>query len=229
MRSFSASLGELGGSILLPLVAMSLLLPRSALFCYNEAAPSQSNVSMPEIWLRPNRRALWLGMILPLVVTMLGAGGAAYAFASGLAPGWWIAGAVIAALGIFLIASLAYSTSLPRLAYESGELLVFLAGRNPVRVPIEVVEVFFVGQGASNLPKLLGREPETANVIVRLAESTPEWKHRDVDPRFAHWCEGYITLRGAWCEPINNEALRRLNKRLVEVQRERKGEGERAR
>ena len=94
-----------------------------------------------------------------------------------------------------------------------------------VRVPIEVVEVFFVGQGPSNLPKMKGREPETTNIIVRLAESAGEWKHRDVDPRFAHWCEGYVTLRGAWCEPIGETALRRLNKRLVEVQRERKEQG----
>ena len=108
------------------------------------------------------------------------------------------------------------------MAYEPGKLLVYLGRPEPVRVPIEVIEVFFVGQGASNLPPLKGREPETTNIIVRLAESAPEWKHRDVDPRFAHWCEGYITLRGAWCEPIGETALRRLNKRLVEVQRERK-------
>src|SRR2546426_1066411 len=72
------------------------------------------------------------------------------------------------------------------------------------------------------LPALAGRDPETANILIRLTESATEWKHRDVSPKFAHWCESYITLSGAWCEPIDGEALRRLNRRLVEVQREQK-------
>ena len=90
------------------------------------------------------------------------------------------------------------------------------------RVPIEIVECFFLGQGASELPKLQGREPETQNVVIRLAESASEWKHRDVRPSFGQWCEGYITIRGAWCEPITPELMKRLNQRLVEVQHERK-------
>jgi hypothetical protein len=57
---------------------------------------------------------------------------------------------------------------------------------------------------------------------VRLAESAQDWKHRDVRPAFGHWCEGYITIRGSWCEPINEGLMKRLNQRLVAVQRERK-------
>jgi hypothetical protein len=177
---------------------------------------------MPEVWLRPNRRALLLGMLLPLLLVLAGAWGMGYAIVSRASVWWMLPGLAAGLLGLFLIASLGFSLSLPRIAYESGELLIYLAGREPVHVPIEIVEVFFMGQGASNLPPVKGREPETANVIVRLSESAVDWKHRDVDPRFAHWCEGYITLRGAWCEPIGNDALRRLNKRLVEVQRERR-------
>jgi hypothetical protein len=175
---------------------------------------------MLEVWLRPNRRALLLGMILPAVAVLAGAWGVAFAMVTQASPWWMLPGGGIALAGIYLLGSLGFSLSQPRLAYQPGELLVYLGGQEPVRVPIEVVEVFFVGQGASNLPPMKGREPETTNVIVRLAESAPDWKHRDVDPRFAHWCEGYITLRGAWCEPIGEAALRRLNKRLVEVQRE---------
>ena len=177
---------------------------------------------MPEVWLRPNRRALLLGMILPALAVFAGAWGVAIALITQASFWWMLPGAAIALVGIYLIGTLGFSLSLPRVAYEPGELLVYLGNPEPVRVPIEYVEVFFVGQGASNLPKMKGREPETTNIIVRLAESAPDWKHRDVDPRFAHWCEGYITLRGAWCEPIGEAALRRLNKRLVEVQRERK-------
>jgi hypothetical protein len=177
---------------------------------------------MPEVWLRPNRRALLLGMIMPALAVLAGAWGVAYAIVTQASIWWMLPGGLIALVGIYLIGSLGFSLSLPRVAYEPGELLVYLGSQEPVRVPIEVVEVFFVGQGPSNLPKMKGREPETTNIIVRLAESAGEWKHRDVDPRFAHWCEGYVTLRGAWCEPIGETALRRLNKRLVEVQRDRK-------
>ena len=177
---------------------------------------------MPEVWLRPNRRALLLGMILPVVAVLAGAWGVAFAIVTQASFWWMLPGTVIALAGIYLLGSLGFSLSQPRVAYEPGELLVYLGSREPVRVPIEVVEVFFVGQGASNLPKVKGKEPETTNIIVRLAEAAPEWKHRDVEPRFAHWCEGYITLRGAWCEPIGETALRHLNKRLVEVQWERK-------
>lgn len=123
-----------------------------------------------------------------------------------------------------MLASLAWWLSTPRLAYEGSDLVVFLDRGETIRVPIDIVECFFLGQGASFLPHLQGREPETANVIVRLAESAVDWKHRDVNPRIAHWCEGYITLRGAWCEPIDAEGLRRLNHRLAEIHRQRKAD-----
>jgi hypothetical protein len=57
---------------------------------------------------------------------------------------------------------------------------------------------------------------------VRLAESAVEWKHRDVNPALGHWCESYITIRGAWVEPITHDRLRQMNARLAEIQRERK-------
>jgi hypothetical protein len=97
-------------------------------------------------------------------------------------------------------------------------LLVYLDPTRPTRVPIEIVECFFLGQGPSELPKLKGREPETQNVIVRLAEAASEWKHRDVRRALGHWCEGYITIRGSWCEPISPDLMKRLNRRLAEVQ-----------
>jgi hypothetical protein len=125
---------------------------------------------------------------------------------------------------LWLFAGLVSAMFQPRIAYESGDLLVFLDFGKTVRVPIDIVEVFFLGQGPSELPKLNGREPETQNVIVRLAESATEWKHRDMKPAIGMWCEGYITLRGSWCEPINEETLRRLNHRLIEIQRERKAQ-----
>jgi hypothetical protein len=176
---------------------------------------------MRETWLHTNRRAILLGMLLPGSIAVLGAVLALAAWQ--LDSAWWWAGLGLAcaAAGLVMLASLAWWLYVPRLAYEAGELLVFIDSR-PIRVPIDVVEVFFLGQGPSFLPELAGRELETANVIVRLAESAGEWKHLDVNPRIAHWCEGYITLRGAWCEPIEPEGLRKLNARLAEIHRERK-------
>src|SRR5437016_13714119 len=103
--------------------------------------------SRPEVWLRPNRRAMLLGMILPLLFAFLAIGAAAYSVAAGFSLWWGVVGSLLAAFGLYLIASLAFSLSVPRLAYEDGDLLVFVVSREPVRVPIDVVEVFFVGQG----------------------------------------------------------------------------------
>jgi hypothetical protein len=135
----------------------------------------------------------------------------------------WLFSAICLLLALpplWMVLGLAFALACPRIAYEPGELLVFVEMHRATRVPIEIVECFFLGQGPSELPKLAGREAETANVVVRLAEAASEWKHREIKPAFGQWCEGYITIRGAWCEPINRDLLQRLNHRLAEVQRE---------
>jgi hypothetical protein len=175
-----------------------------------------------EVWLRTNRRALALSMVLPGL--LLGAAMAAIAWSLATQQYLLVSGVLAAIVGVLLwiLGSLYYAWALPRLAYQDGELLVYVEVHQPTRVPIDIVEVFFLGQGPSELPKLRGREPETQNVIVRLAESATEWKHRDIRPAVGMWCEGYITIRGSWCEPITPEIMRRLNHRLAEIQRERK-------
>jgi hypothetical protein len=177
---------------------------------------------MTEVWLRNNRRALLVGMILPGLWLAIALAAAVIALAT--RQSWMLVAlaAVLALPPLWMLAGLAYALTIPRLAYDAGELLVYLELSQPVRLPIDVVEVFFLGQGPSELPKLGGREPETQNVVVRLAESAPEWKHRDVRPAIGQWCEGYITLRGSWCEPITRDVMQQLNHRLAEIQRERK-------
>jgi len=181
---------------------------------------------MAEAWLKTNRRALALGMALPGIV--LAAAGAALVWAIGSGQAWYVQLPllIIAAVPLWMIGELLYALLRPRIGYESGELLVFLEPTRPTRVPIDIVEVFFLGQGPSELPQLKGREPETKNIVIRLAESATDWKHRDVRPSFGQWCEGYITLRGSWCEPITPVLMRRLNQRLADVQRERRGASE---
>lgn len=161
-------------------------------------------------------------MIVPVALDLLGMIGVVLYFT--VVPSLWllVPSVLLSVAGTFLLLSLLVAMQQPRLAYEAEELLIYLDEPQPVRIPVEIVECFFAGQGPSFLPTIQGREPEVSNVIVRLAESALDWHHRDTKPQIAHWCEGYITIRGAWCEPIGNEALGRLNKRLVEVQRERK-------
>lgn len=177
---------------------------------------------MREVWLQTNRRAILLGMLLPTAIAVSGTALILTAWLFSAAWWWWTLGVLCMAGGLAMVFSLASWLRVPRLAYEEGELLVYVEQRRPIRVPIDSVECFFLGQGPSRLPQLAGREPETANVIVRLSEAAADWKHRDVNPRIAHWCEGYITLCGAWCEPIQPSALRQLNHRLAEVHRQRK-------
>jgi hypothetical protein len=175
---------------------------------------------MVEVWLKTNRRALGLGLVLPVGVTAAAWAGLVWAAMSG--QHWGVQGMLLAlgAVGLWMIGGLVYAMTQPRVAYEAGELLVYLEPGRATRVPIGFVEVFFLGQGPGELPKLKGREPETQNVIVRLAESAEEWKHRDVRPALGHWCEGYITIRGSWCERITPQLMRRMNGRLAEVKRE---------
>lgn len=116
--------------------------------------------------------------------------------------------------------------SQPRLAITDHELFVYLRPnyRDPFRVPLDVVEVFFIGQGAVS-----GVEPGqpkdyqgavAANVIVRLAEAATDWHHRDVHLWLGVWDEGYITVRGLFCENIDQEVLKRMNKQLLRRKRQ---------
>src|SRR2546428_11597046 len=98
------------------------------------------------------------------------------------------------AVPLWMIGELLYALTRPRLGYEAGELVVFFEPTRATRVPIEIVEVFFLGQGPSELPKLKGRKPETQNVVIRLAESAGGWKHRGVRPALGEWGGGDIPV-----------------------------------
>jgi hypothetical protein len=168
-----------------------------------------------ETWLRPNRRAIGFGFILPttllatgvtLIVRLPSSGGA---LQSGIAI-------LLIGSSVLLISSLAYHLHQPRLACAEGELLVYLMGGNPIRVPVDVVECFFLGQtGLDHGPQGV----DVHNVVVRLAERAEQWHHRDVKKNLGTWCGGYITVKGAWCEPITVDLMRELNRRLAEQHR----------
>jgi hypothetical protein len=84
-------------------------------------------------------------------------------------------------------------------------------------VPVEVVEAFFLGQGPAQLPAVGGKPTETVNLIARISQKAPEWADMPVKQALGNWREGYVTIRGTWCEPLNGEVVRRLNRRLREV------------
>jgi len=110
---------------------------------------------------------------------------------------------------------------LPRLSYEGAHLLVQLRLGSADRIPIEFVECFFIGQGPGEGYFGQRSRPEVVNLVVRLAESAREWHHGEVRPALGSWCDGYITLRGMWCEPLDGDRVEQLNRALVHVKRSR--------
>jgi hypothetical protein len=170
-----------------------------------------------EVWLRTNARAVLFGLALPVAIGVVGLG-----LCLGL-PGHEPAGRV-RVLGIALVAfALATIVSLllqlrqPRLAYWDGKLLIWLRAGAPFRVPIEAVECFWLGQAPSLLPGKRHTNTETATLVVRIADKAVEWRHQEVKTSLGSWCEGYVTIRGTWCEKLSIELVNRLNQRLAEV------------
>lgn len=171
------------------------------------------------MWLKGNRRAGTL-LAIPLLVVLASAVATTY---SAWGTSWKWLGVGAGALSLIGLGLVIWYIRLPRIASQGGNLLLYLRGWAPLPVPLDVVECFFLGQGASMLPRPLegkqGEASETSTVVVRLAESAKEWHHRDVRGFLGQWCEGYITVRGTWCEPLNAEVMGRLNRLLVEEHR----------
>ena len=173
---------------------------------------------MRECWLKTNRRATVAAFALPVVLILLAVFFVAIGFREDHTA-WTIGtGAAFAAVAVIIMIPIVIAARLPRLAYEDGFLLVYLRGRSPIKVPIEIVEVFFLGQGPAMI-KAKGGEAETTTIVIRLAESATAWHHRDVRAMLGQWVDGYIVIRGTWCEKIDAELMQGLNRRLVEVHR----------
>jgi hypothetical protein len=178
-----------------------------------------------EIWLRTNRRALMLGMILPVVLIGVGL---LLAVGAVLDVAFWsrIVGWALVGAGLVLWLLIALQLRLPRLAYANRHVIIYLRSREPVQVPVEMVECFFLGTGTGQLPGSEGSALPVRNLLMRIAEKATEFQHRDVKPALGRWDEGYVTIHGAWCEQLTLEVVRRLNDRLAVVQRSAKQEQE---
>ena len=175
-----------------------------------------------EVWIQPNRLPLAIALIPNALLMLL----AAALFAFWDHWGMRIFAAVILLFALSGTIGILVLMRLPRLGYQNGALVVYLRRGAAERIPIDVVECFFLGQADSRLPKQgddTGDDgPETTTVVVRLAEAAEDWARRDVLPALGNWCEGYITIRGTWCEPINGTLIKELNRKLVEKHRQQK-------
>ncbi len=127
----------------------------------------------------------------------------------------------VCAAGIIVMAALMlWVGRLPRIAYAPHERLIelYLPGPMPYRVPLEIVECFFLGSGITQLPGQPARDVQTKNIVVRLAERAEDWHRRDLTLSIGKWCEGYITIRGLYCEPFDVETIKRLNTLIHQAQ-----------
>jgi len=166
-----------------------------------------------EVWLHPNRRALTCGLIAACGT----ATAATVAAALVASPALRTAAAAVAALAAAVAAGLLRGFCLPRIAWDGRYVLFRVKPGPPAAIPLPAVEAFFLGQGPATAP-LAGRSAETVNLVARISQKFPEYARGPVRPALAGWCDGYLTIRGAWCEPLTAEVVRRLNRRLRELQ-----------
>jgi hypothetical protein len=169
---------------------------------------------MTEVLLRPNRRALLLGLVFPAAEMAIGV-----ALLSFSRDTWWsrLPGTLIIVLGALKLIALVDQWRWPRLAVRNGALLVGLRLGSTIRMPLEVTECAFLGRGPGDIPGRGEKEIKIANLVVRLDQRATEWAKRDVWPAFGTWTDGYITIRGAWCEPLTLEVVQHINQRLHEL------------
>jgi hypothetical protein len=173
---------------------------------------------MHETWLRPNRRAILFGCVPLLGMVGLGIW-LAFGIPS-LGGAWRTIGGAVTVLGMVVLIALLSQLRRPRIAYHDGRVMFNLTSGRPIAVPVEIVEAFFLGQGPAALPGGIGKQQEAVNLVARLSQRETDWAQREVKPALGRWCGGYVTIRGTWCEPLRNDVIRRLNRRLKEVQGE---------
>ena len=174
---------------------------------------------MRETWLSTNRRAILFGCLPPLVIAAAGAWLTFGSLSAENAHPWRWVGIVLIGIGLTTIAGLLRQLSRPRVAFDDAHVLFYLRSGKPIAVPVDIVEAFFAGQGPAHLP-VVPKQPQAVNIIARLARRHTEWAERTVKPALGKWSDSYVTIRGSWCEPLDGETIRRLNRRLKEVKDE---------
>ena len=165
-----------------------------------------------EVWLKPNRRALTLAMAIPWLLTALGV------WLTWKPDGYmrWF-GLMLSLAGISAILFLGAMCWQPRLAVQDDRMLLFLQLGKPLSVPLSIVECVFLGRPETH--SALSQRNRMVSLVIRLAEAATEFKQRAVKPALGRWEDGYITIHGAWCEPLTLELAQQLNTKLRDAQR----------
>lgn len=175
-----------------------------------------------EALLGNNRRASVVMFLLSLLPVVLGV----IVVASGEATDEWslveILGWTMVLFGGLLAMRQFVWIWTPRLACRGDELLVYLRGLRPTRVPLDAVECFFAGETDSLVPQLQNQRVTAAAVVVRLAERAKAWHERPVRRSLGVWANGYIQIRGTWTEPLSKQRVGEMNRRLSDIKRRRK-------
>ena len=180
---------------------------------------------MRECWLRPNRRVLIVAIAILILVALALSALVVFLWRQ---EAHWALGSIPALFAILVwirVLLLIVHVCQPRVAYQQEVLLLFLRTGRPIRVPVDVVECFFLGQTETMLAtprreEATEGEVKTRSVVVRLAEAATDWHQREIRPELGRWCDGYITIRGTWCEPMGPVLLKKMNSQLAAVHRQ---------
>ena len=172
-----------------------------------------------EVWIRTNRRAAGLALLLPLLMTVAGALLWWYATVGWPSIALRVVGIIVFSLGALALAALSWAMWMPRVAYRNGKVLFFMQLGAPIAVPVDAVEIFLVGKTGAHVGPA-GEPHEVQSVIARIRDRAKEYRERSVYSSFGTWQDGYVMIRGTWCEPVCPDLLKRLNRRLHELHRE---------
>ena len=170
---------------------------------------------MCETWVKPNRRAILFGCVPPLIAGTAGVW-LVFGLEGPTSSAWRWIGYLLVAAALLVISTLLKQLTHPRIGFRDGNVLFYLRGAAPIAVPVAIVESFFSGQGPAHIPAM-ANQPNTVNLVARLSQRHKEWAQQYVRPSLGKWCEGYVTIRGTWCEPLSSDMIRTLNRRLKEV------------
>lgn len=176
-----------------------------------------------EVLLKKNRRPLCLLLVVSLVLLVTGISLAGPLFGSWI----WNVRAVVSVCLIVLgmVGALALIAKIirPRISHAGGQVKFYLLERGKsIDVPLEIVEGAFLGQTPAPMPTPGHKETEMLNLVIRLSQKATDWAKREVDSTKGHWCDGYITIHGASCEPLGTDLAAKFNERLAFVKQENK-------
>ncbi len=160
-------------------------------------------------------------LLLAIVIPLLGA--TLMGFNSTDRLLWWI-GLAVVLIGLAVVVRQWRWAMTPRLALQDDHLLLYGgSGKGHlVRLPLEDVECFFFGKTDSHLTDRTGEKVPSHAVVIRIRERASQWQSGPLQPSLGTWGEGYVTLRGTWCEPLTVEKVRQMNATLAAVKRDRK-------